>query len=115
MDSLVEAPKSGLTMSTVPPLIPRLPLGCKVPAMVRKSPFTSYPAVEKTYVPLKLLAAKAPVGGGVPLLELLPQPARKKRVERARSRMVALRTDITSPWRKLCQDRKSTRLNSSHV
>jgi hypothetical protein len=51
-------------------------------------------------VPLRLLLLKLPVGGAtgmLMLLPLLPQAARNRRAESARSRTNPLRTDITSP------------------
>ena len=50
--------------------------------------------MEKTYVPFRLLALKAPLGGGTALGELLPQATRSESEESARNKTSALRTDI---------------------
>src|SRR5271165_399046 len=79
--------------------MPPLPSAMRVPARARKTPFESTPVVENTYVPLRLPTVKPTwlVGG-----ELLPpQPTRSARVERARNRTIALRTDIDPPWERI--------------
>jgi hypothetical protein len=56
------------------------------------------PSVEKTYVPLKLLFVKPPVGGGVALLELLPQATRNASDTAARiGSATRLQNDIDNP------------------
>jgi hypothetical protein len=49
---------------------------------------------------------KPPLGGatGLLTLPLLPQAARNRSPERARSRASALRSDITSPWERIYLD-----------
>lgn len=85
--------------STVPPeIVPcAQPHAVRVPAMV-KMLLASDPATENVYVPLKFVLLKPPDGGGVALLELLPQPAKNARDSRAiTGRTNRLRNDITSP------------------
>jgi hypothetical protein len=85
-------------MSTTPALIvpPEQPQAVKVPAMVKKSPLKSEPAVEKTYVPLKFVLLKPPVGGGAALFVLL-QPINTASVARTDIRTNRFRNDIATP------------------
>src|SRR5579864_1739016 len=87
--------------SITPPVLLMLPLPSetKVPTMVTKLPDTSVPVAENTYVPLRLLLLKLPLGGGVTtgLLFPLPQPARTASDERITGRMRRVRSDMTSP------------------
>jgi hypothetical protein len=59
------------------------------------------PTAENTNVPFKLLLLKPPLGGGVPVVVLvppLPQLASKTSAEKIMGKMKRWRGDITSPY-----------------
>src|SRR5260221_2513169 len=94
----------GLFTSKTPPVMPPLPSAVSVPVISTGKAFKSEPITEKTYVPLKLLFLKPPVGGGTTLVLLL-QPARTASAERTMGRTRRLHNDINIPLTKYLAQR----------